>query len=134
MGVGREKIQNFFFIFLCILDIFKQKIFFSTKTQNLDFRKKFFLLKNARNCLKCIKNKKKIWIFFPTSTSTLRKNAFFRVSNSAIRQSAAADIPESSDSMACSLIWYQYQPQSTHKTAKFKAARAARAASQPHFI
>ena len=27
--------------------------------------KKFFLLKNARNCLKCIENRKKIFNFFP---------------------------------------------------------------------
>ena len=39
---GQKKIfqgQNFFFNFLCILDIFKQKKIFPTKTQNLDLEK-----------------------------------------------------------------------------------------------
>ena len=36
-GVKKNfKVKNFFFNFLCILDIFKQKKFFPTKTQNLD--------------------------------------------------------------------------------------------------
>ena len=70
-GQKNFKVKNFFSIFYAFWTFLSKKYFpyqnpkFGLRKILTNFREKIFLLENARNCLKCIKNWKKIFGIFP---------------------------------------------------------------------